>query len=393
LSGSEIEKPNQSRGGILFIDPIGHLLTTHDREICNGLSAAGYAVSLITNSDHPLCNQTQPYKILPLFGNCVGDRSSLVKGLNYALFFPKFAATVWRSRPEFALIYFSLYPAADRRLVRWLARRGIRTIVCAHDVLPLDDPEASAAVYNSLYSAAWRIIAFSDYAKRELISTLGVSPDKVATLYFGEEWNQPVQDSLDARNAARSLIAVKPDDKIVLCFGQIKKNKDLDQLFAAFAQVLDREPLAKLFVVGRPRCDNFHEYAAKVTALGIEAHVVFRPEHIDERDVETYFQAADLVVIPYTRLYQSAVLPLACRFRKPVVATRVGNIPEVIQDGYSGYLVPPGDADAMASAIVQALADPAEAQRRGQRACETALLKYSWPNFCAGLSQLLQTQK
>ena len=68
--------------------------------------------------------------------------------------------------------------------------------------------------------------------------------------------------------------------------------------------------------------------------------------------VEDYFAAADLVVAPYLSATQSGIVQLAYGFEKPVVASRVGGIPEVVLDGITGYLVPPADPGAISHAVV-----------------------------------------
>ena len=106
-----------------------------------------------------------------------------------------------------------------------------------------------------------------------------------------------------------------------------------------------------------------------ILSLGIGDRVVFRPEWVDKEDVHLWFAACDLVVLPYTHLFQSAVVTQACAFGRPVVATRVGNLPEVITDGETGWIVEPRDPVALSRALDEALNDPDEASRRGREAC------------------------
>lgn len=146
-------------------------------------------------------------------------------------------------------------------------------------------------------------------------------------------------------------------------------------------------------VIGRPWKVDFESFEKMAVDLKIASKTIFRPEHVPDSEVDQYFHASDIVVIPYSHLYQSATLPMACRYRKPIVATRVGNITEVLQDGESGYLVDPGDWEAMYDAILSALDDPEEARRRGNRAQQTVLEKYSWENFCLGLGKMLENAR
>jgi glycosyltransferase involved in cell wall biosynthesis len=94
--------------------------------------------------------------------------------------------------------------------------------------------------------------------------------------------------------------------------------------------------------------------------------------------VPYYFAAADVVALPYVRIYQSGVLHLAYTFGRPVVATRVGGLTEDIKDGKSGVLVPPGDENALATALEEMLADPERLAAMGEHARMLAETVYSW---------------
>src|SRR5262249_27351393 len=88
--------------------------------------------------------------------------------------------------------------------------------------------------------------------------------------------------------------------------------------------------------------------------------------------------AAAVVVLPYRSASQSAVVQLAFAFAKPVVATRVGGLPEVIEENRTGLLVAPSDQAAMAAAIASLLADPPLRHSMGTRASEFAASHHSW---------------
>jgi glycosyltransferase involved in cell wall biosynthesis len=95
-------------------------------------------------------------------------------------------------------------------------------------------------------------------------------------------------------------------------------------------------------------------------------------------EVAKFFRAADIVVLPYRSASQSAMAQLAFAFGKPVVATRVGGLPEIIEDGWNGLLVNPRDEEALACAIKRLLVDLPLRQSLGSRAAEVAASRHSW---------------
>jgi glycosyltransferase involved in cell wall biosynthesis len=80
------------------------------------------------------------------------------------------------------------------------------------------------------------------------------------------------------------------------------------------------------------------------------------------------FREAAVVVLPYLEASQSGVVPIACAFGKPVVVTDVGGLPEVVEDGVTGFVVAPGDETALADAIVRVLSDDDLRRRLGDNA-------------------------
>jgi starch synthase len=97
----------------------------------------------------------------------------------------------------------------------------------------------------------------------------------------------------------------------------------------------------------------------------------------DERVAEL-FQKASIVVLPYVDASQSGVVPLAFAFGKPVVVTRVGSIPEVVDQGEDGFIVKPRDSRALAEAIISILRDPSVKQRMSENARTKADTELSW---------------
>jgi len=102
--------------------------------------------------------------------------------------------------------------------------------------------------------------------------------------------------------------------------------------------------------------------------------------------VESYFVAADLVVLPYVSATQSGIVQIAYNYDRPVVTTDVGGLPEVVQDGRTGFLVPPGDAAALAAAITRFFDEDHAAAFAAAVAQEKR--KYSWERMATAVEEL-----
>jgi glycosyltransferase involved in cell wall biosynthesis len=171
---------------------------------------------------------------------------------------------------------------------------------------------------------------------------------------------------------ARETLGIK--GRVILFFGLIRAYKGLKILLEAFAKSL-REVETTLLIVGEFYEDP-EQYTSLMDRLSIRDKIVLVDHYVPNEEVETYFKACDVVVLPYLSATQSAIVQIAFGFDKPVIVTRVGGLPDVVDDGMTGYLVPPGDPDALAGAMVEFFThgDAAAFEKNIQAAKD----KFSW---------------
>lgn len=373
---------------ILFADPIGHVLGHHDFEICSCLAGRGHEILLATNKNYPFLGDKNNFRVITPFQNVVGDGSVIRKGFNYIISLGKIWNETRQFQPDLLIYYYVLQPVLERILISILQRSGIPVFLYVHDVFPLSGEKTVRKAYWKIYKEAHSLLTFSQYARNELINELNISPGKVHALFLAIDC-QSAMKRIDTHQA-RELLGLPSADPVILCFGQIKRNKGLEYLLRAFAELIKHEPKAKLLVIGRPWKVNMERFYVLAQQLSIQNHVIFRPELIPEIEIQYYMTAADVVVLPYIRLYQSAVLPLACALGKPVIATRVGNIPEVLENGKTGYLLPPRNAAALKRALLKVLYDPAETKQVGLRAQQVMRDRYNWDVFGQDLAKIIE---
>ncbi len=171
----------------------------------------------------------------------------------------------------------------------------------------------------------------------------------------------------------RQELGVPPEAPLLALVGQITPWKGQRDALAALPAVLARYPAAVLCLAGSPtftgptvRYDNL-AYAAELrrtaAALGLGDRVRFLGQR---EDVPDLLAAADLLVLPSWAEPFGRVLIEAMAMARPVVATRAGGVPEIVEHGASGLLVPPRDPAALAEAILALLDDPARARAMGR---------------------------
>ena len=145
--------------------------------------------------------------------------------------------------------------------------------------------------------------------------------------------------------------STRPGEKpCILFFGNIRAYKGLDVLIEAFARVR-RELEAELVVAGEFYSDP-GPLKERVRALGLDGEVRWTGGYVPNREVPSLFRRAHVVALPYRSATQSGIVPLAYQFGVPVIASDVGGLSEVVLDGRTGLLFPPGDSERLASLLV-----------------------------------------
>jgi glycosyltransferase involved in cell wall biosynthesis len=148
---------------------------------------------------------------------------------------------------------------------------------------------------------------------------------------------------------------------VVLFFGYVRKYKGLMNLIEAFPVIKRRDPNAHLLVVGE-FYDDPQPYRDAIQKMGLQSDVTIVAEYVANEDVHLYFNAANVNVLPYNEATQSGILSIAYGFAKPVIVTDVGGLSELVEEGVTGYIVPPHDTNALADAVVRYFRDGKETE-------------------------------
>jgi len=180
--------------------------------------------------------------------------------------------------------------------------------------------------------------------------------DVPAPLIYNRRGPGPLRPHRALLHAARGGVRLPDDAQIVGVVARLEHEKGHPTLLEAWPSILRRVPTARLLVVGEG--SRREELEAQAIALGIAKTVVFTGRR---DDIPAVTAALDVAVLPSYREAQGLTILEAMALSRPVVASAVGGIPEVIQDGRTGLLVPPHDAAALAAAVVRLLTDHAYA--------------------------------
>lgn len=184
-----------------------------------------------------------------------------------------------------------------------------------------------------------------------------------------------IHNFFDPRRSRRSRAEVRrelglKDEAMLLHLSNLRPVKRIDLLLDAAARIRPRNSFKLVVLAG----GDFTPFVSHVRRLGIEDRVIVR-ESVNE--IEDYLQAADIgLFTSESESFCLSILEAMC-FGCPSVATSVGGIPEVVEDGTSGLLVPPGDADALARGVETLIQDPRRRAALGRAAQQRARAEFS----------------
>lgn len=150
----------------------------------------------------------------------------------------------------------------------------------------------------------------------------------------------------------RKRIGASEEEKILLFFGFVREYKGLKHLIRALPLVTKDISDIRLLIVG-DFAEDKEQYMDLIRENGIEDKIDIFDGYIPDREVEKFFIASDLVVLPYESATQSGIVQIAYGFNKPVIVTDVGGLPDVVADDKTGYVVEHNNPDQLAQAIIK----------------------------------------
>jgi D-inositol-3-phosphate glycosyltransferase len=287
-----------------------------------------------------------------------------------------------RVRPEVIHVQHPLERCLYARLVLHLERWQLPLVVTAHSLFGEHEPATIDSLMAPNLLAADRVIAVSPHVAAQLCE-LGVDAARVRTIRSGVDVEQYQPGD---RRAARVSLRLPLQAPVLLFVGNLEPRKQVDVLLHAFAALVQELKGARLVLIGSgasagalDQTDALHQLARE---LGLREAVVFAGR-VDDRALLEYYAAADVFVLPSSSEAQGIVALEAMACGLTVIASAVGGLVGTIEDGRTGFLVPPGDASTLAERLREVLSDAERRNAIGAAAREAVVRDFSWSNTIA----------
>ncbi len=231
-------------------------------------------------------------------------------------------------------------------------------------------------------SFADSIVTSSEYSKSEIVSA-GINPELVHVLSPGLDRDKfKISPIPTHRNSDKQ-------SKKILCVGNYVTRKGILYLIEAFSQI-ERQNFSLHLVGNRKNNSNYyHKLNNAVKKLKLTECVVFH-DGADQENIKQLYEEADIFVLPSFQETFGIVFLEAMHYGLPIITTNVTAMPELVEEGKNGFLVPPADSQALAQAISKLIENPDLIKKMGEAGREKVATSYYWQQTCSGFASILE---
>ncbi len=362
---------------VAVVEPVGGHggMNLYDGALCRSLVKAGAEATLLTCDETSVSGQ-EGFPIDLCYRGIYGKRAGWVRGLRFLR--GSLTGLTAARRAGARLAHFHFFHVGTLELFNVLLARllGLRVVITAHDVEAFKAGLSVPAFVRWAYALSHRVIAHSRVAKDELVDELGLAPAKVDVILHGNYLQGLTAEP--TREQARAHFGFAPGQRVLVFFGQIKDVKGLDVLLDGLALAREHDTHLHLLVGGRVWKTDFSRYAELIERRGLAPHCTLHVRYIPDAEVAFFYRCADLVVLPYRRIYQSGVVLEAMSHGSPVLVSDIPGMLEAVDDEATGFVFRTQDPAHLARRVAEVFAVPGLAAAIGQAGLRRVARRNDW---------------
>ena len=326
-------------------------------ELSRALDASGVVADIVCNADMDTqeLRACSNLRLLPLY-NVPWPRNPFRRLMNCIRVYARLIRYITSSKaPILHILWPYKLPILDSTvLLLYYKLLGKRVIFTAHNVNGAEkdgkDSWRNRWTLRFQYNLLDHIFVHTDQMKHQLQNGFGVSEERVTVIPYGV-YSMVPNSSLTPAEAKQKL-GLQPDHRTILFFGRIVPYKGVNYLIEAFRSIAVMDPSYRLLIAGDKETEeHWREIQQVIDDNSLHERVIQHTRHIEDNDIELYFKASDVLVLPYIRICQSGVLFMSYSFGLPVIATDIGSFRHDVIPSKTGFLCPPHDPVALSRAL------------------------------------------
>ena len=363
---------------VAIIDPLGaHGSAQHFYSFgqAEGFLRNNISVRLYTNNETNNPN-IEGLKFFTFYKNLYASEYKFISGLRWIL------GTLWSviharlfgsSVFHFHVFHTNIFILFNVVLVKLLFGKVVLTI---HDVSSFANSSDSSIIGKMIYKSTDLILTHNEFSKSEILKG---NAELSSPIYIVPHGNYiPFINIQEDKEKSRNQLGIPNDKKVLLFFGMIKKVKGLEVLLNALKNVIKENPDVLLLIAGKPWENDFSPYQQIIDENNLSDYCLLHTKFIPHTDVEHYYCAADLVVLPYIKIYQSGVLVMTLSYGKPALLSDLPPLKEVVADMETAFMFETENPVSLAEKLSFILSNPEkleQVRKNGEKLINT---KYDW---------------
>jgi len=363
---------------VAIIDALGAHGSSHHFYLygqSKGLSENGVDVSIYTNNV-TLNPNYSGVNFHTFYKNIYGGKSNLLAGIKYIVgtIFSVIHAKISRVKIcHFHIFHVNILVLFDFIFSKLFCMKVVYTI---HDVVSFENKKSSDKWSKWIYKRADKILTHNSFSKEIFKNQYSDIKSEIDIIPHGNY--VPFLNVKKDKIFSRNRLSIPMDKTVLLFFGMIKKEKGLEVLLHSLKDVVSKNKDVFLVIAGRVWENNFSIYQKIIDDNKLSDYCLIHNKFIPHEDVDHYYSSADLVVLPYKRIYQSGVLMMSLSYEKAVLVSDLSPLTEVVQDEKTGFVFKSENSISLSEKLNHILSDKENLVEVKIKGAELVNTKYDW---------------
>ena len=363
---------------VAIIDPLGAHGSSHHFYLfgqAEGLLKNDVSLSLYTNNETNNPN-IKGLKFFTFYKNLYASEYKFLSGIRWVLgtlCSVIHARILGNSIFHFHVFHTNIFILFNVFLVKLLFGKVVLTV---HDVSSFANSSDSSIIGKMIYKCTDLVLTHNKFSKSEILKG---NAELSSPIYIVPHGNYiPFINIQEDKEKSRNQLGIPNDKKVLLFFGMIKKVKGLEVLLNALKNVIKENPDVLLLIAGKPWENDFAPYQQIIDENNLSDYCLLHTKFIPHTDVEHYYCAADLVVLPYIKIYQSGVLVMTLSYGKPALLSDLPPLKEVVADMETAFMFETENPVSLAEKLNFILSNPEKLEQVRENGVKLINTKYDW---------------
>lgn len=373
---------------VLLIDQIAKVNYKYSYSLANALAKKeNVQIDLVIDGKEQ--DEKCSLKKYRLFNTADKDIGKLKKVINYLKSVHKILQI---AKDGYDIIHsqWIIFSPVDYWCLKELKKQGEKIVLTVHDILPFNQKFYDYYYHKKIYGLADRIIVQAPDNVERFHTLFPKNEVPVSMIPHGH-----FMDYVEKQNfeTSRERLGLSPDKFVFLFFGQIKKVKGVDTLLEAWAKLLKEQPELKekaiLVIAGSVWKSDFGKCTDIIKKKNLEEYLKLDIRYIPDEEVDYYYGAADVCVLPYYEVYQSGVLQLTYAQEKPAIVTDIPAFTDIVDES-CGFICKPGDIESLVKAMGKAYVNRERLPEMAKEGYECISKRFDWNRIADEIARVYQ---